>query len=87
MEQQGAHEGGGRAWWVWARSPTSWPPLFFLDIGSKSPGSCLLRKSRSRMFHSVWTPFDIPFLRNAEIGIKQQIWAGPPVNRLVPRII
>ena len=67
--------------------PTSWPPLFFLDVGSKSHGSCSLRKSRSRRFHSVWTPFDIPFLRNTEIGKKQQFWAGPPVNRLVPKII
>ena len=34
----------------------------FLDGGSKSPRSYLMRKSRSRRFHSVWTPFDIPFL-------------------------
>ena len=27
------------------------------------------------------------FLRNSEIGKKQQFWAGPPVNRLVPKII
>ena len=67
--------------------PTSWPPLLCLDVGSKSPGSCSLRKSRSRRFHSVWTPFDIPFLRNTEIGKKKTIWAGPPVNRLVPKII
>ena len=32
-------------------------------------------------------PFDILFLRNSEIGKKQQFWAGPPVNRLVPKII
>ena len=32
-------------------------------------------------------PFDIPFLRNTEIGKKTAIWAGPPVNRLVPKII
>ena len=25
---------------------------------------------RSRRFHSVWTPFDIPFLRNTKIGKK-----------------
>ena len=86
MAQQGAHDGGGRAWGRQA-PPTSWPPLFFLDVGPKSPGSCSLRKSRSRRFHSVWTPFDIPFLRNSEIGKKQQFWAGPPVNRLVPKII
>ena len=36
---------------------------------------------------SVWTPFDITFLRNTEIGKKTTIWAGPPVNRLVPKII
>ena len=87
MEHQGAHEGGGRALGRQARPPTSWPPLFFLDIGSKSLGSCSLRKSRSRRFHSVWTPFDIPFLRNPKTGKKQQFWAGPPVNRLVPKII
>ena len=63
------------------------PPALFLDVGSKSPGSCSVRKSRSRRFHSVWTLFDILFLRNTEIGKKQQLWAGPPVNRLVPKII
>ena len=61
MEQQGGHGGGGRAWGVGA-PPTSWPPLLCLDIGSKSPRSSSLRKSRSRRFHSVWTPFDISFL-------------------------
>src|SRR3954464_13178855 len=76
----------GTPWGVGA-PPTSWPPPFFLDVGSKSPGSYSVRKSRSRRFHSVWTPFDISFLRNSEIGKKQQFWAGPPVNRLVPRII
>ena len=70
--------------------PTLWPPLFFLDVGSKSPGSprsCSFQKSRSRRFHSIWTPFDIPFLQNTEIGKKTAIWAGPPVNRLVPKMI
>ena len=69
VEQQGAHEGGGRAWGG-SVPPTSWPPCWFLDVGSKSPGSCSVRKSRSQRFHSVWTPFDIPFLRNSEIGKK-----------------
>ena len=63
VEQQGAHEGGGRAWGVGV-PPTSWPPLLCLDVGSKSPELYSMRKSRSRRFHSVWTPFDIPFLRN-----------------------
>ena len=42
MEQQGGHEGGGCAWGVGA-PPTLWPPLLCLDVGSKSPGSCLLK--------------------------------------------
>ena len=69
VEQQGAHEGGGRAWGGRC-APISWPPLLFLDIGSKSSGSCSVRKSRSRRFHSVRTPFDISFLRNTEMGKK-----------------
>ena len=73
----GAHEGGGRAWGVGA-PPTSWPPPLFLDVGSKSPGSCSVRKSRSQRFHSVWNPFDIPFLRNLKISKKTAIlgWAS-----------
>ena len=35
----------------------------------------------------VLAPFDIPFLRNPEIGKKLQFWARPMVNRLVPKII
>jgi len=60
-----------------AHPPPSWPPLLLLGVGSKSPGSRSVRKSRSRRFHSVWTPFDIPFLRNTEIGKKTAIlgWA------------
>ena len=72
---------------VGARPPASWSPVTCLDVGSKSPELYSMRKSRSRRFHSVWTPFDIPFLRNTEIGKKTTIWAGPPVNRLVPKII
>ena len=50
--------------------PTSWLPGGCLDVGSKSPGSCSFQKSRSRRFHSVWTLFDILFLRNSKIGKK-----------------
>ena len=71
----------------WARPPISWPPRRFPGLYSKSPGSRSFQKSRCRRFHSVWTPFDIPFLRNTEIGNKTTIWAGPPVNRLVPKVI
>ena len=47
-------------------------------IGSKSPWSCSVRKSRSRRFCSVWTPFDIPFLQNPKTGKKTTIlgWAS-----------
>ena len=84
MEQRGAHEGGGRAWGVGV-PPTSWPPVSWLDVGSKSPRLYSVRKSCSRRFHSVWTPFDIPFLQNPKTGKKQQFWAGPLVNRLVQK--
>ena len=68
-------------------APSTLMTAFGTSWRSKSPGSRSVRKSRSRRFYSVWTPFDIPFLRNTEIGKKQQFWAGPPVNRLVPKII
>ena len=84
VEQRGAHEGGGRAQVV-GTPPASWLPRLFLDAHSKSPGSRLLRKSRSRRIHSVWTPFDIPFLRNPKIGKKTAICVGPPISRLVPK--
>ena len=60
----------GRAQEGWARPPPSWPPQLLLDLHSKSSGSRLFQKSRSRRFHSVWTLFDIPFLRYIEIGKK-----------------
>ena len=90
-EYVGGVTGGPRGWRAClvgvGAPPTSWPPLLCLDVGSKSPGPCSLRKSCPRRFHSVWTPFDIPFLQNPKTGKKQQFWAGPPVNRLVQKII
>ena len=58
--------------------PTPWPSPLFLDVWSKSPGSCSVRKSRSQRFHSTWNSFDIPFLRNPKIGKKTAIlgWAS-----------
>ena len=53
-----------------ARPPPSWLPQLLLDLHSKSSGPRSFQKSRSRRFHSVWTLFDIPFLRNTEIGKK-----------------
>ena len=82
---------GPRGWGVRpggrARLPASWLPRCSLDVHSKSPGLRLFQKDRSRRFHSIWTPFDIPFLRNTKIGKNTTIWAGPPVSRLVPKMI
>ena len=86
VEQRRAHEGGGRAQGGRC-APASWIPCWLLDVHSKSSGSRLFQKSCPRRFHSVWTPFDILFLRNTEIGKKTAIWARPLVNRLVPKII
>ena len=82
---QEVHTGPTR---VGARHPSLWPPRGSSDFISMSPG-CLLVQEKSffRRFHSVWTPFDIPFLRNTEIGKKTAIWAGPLVSRLVPKMI
>ena len=52
--RQGARPIGG--------APISWEPQQLLGLHSKSSGSRSFQKSRSRNFHSVWTPFDIPFL-------------------------
>ena len=44
-EYIGGATGSPRGWRAcpgregWARPPTSWPPLLFLDVGSMSPGS------------------------------------------------
>ena len=82
-EYVGGATGGPRGWrvhlgWGVGAPPTSLLPPLFLDVWSKSPGSCSFRKSCSRRFHSVWTPFDILFLRNSEIGKKTAIlgWAS-----------
>ena len=86
MELRGAHEGGG-APTPWARPPASWPPHGVLDFNSKSSGLRLFQEISSQRFHSVWTPFDIPFLRNSKIGKKIETGIGPSVNRLVQKII
>ena len=80
VELHRAHEGG-------ARPPASWKLHRIPDLYSKSPGLRLFQERSSRRFRSVWIPFDIPFLRNTEIGKKTKTGTGPPVNRLVPKII
>ena len=79
--------GSGRAHPYWACRPPSWLPRLLLDVHSKSPSLSLFQKDRSRRFQSVWTPFDIPFLRYTEIGKKIAIRVGPPISRLVPKMI
>jgi len=78
---KGACLGGGRAFLS--------PSLLEASLACTPslPDHVRSKKTRSRRFHSVWTPFDIPFLRNTEIGNKTTIWAGPPINRLVPKVI
>ena len=70
VELRGAHEGGGARPGGQARLPASWPPRFFLDFHSKSPGLLSVQERSSRRFHSIWIPFGIPFLRNSKIGKK-----------------
>ena len=78
-KERGSHEAGGRA-------PHPRENLPYLLTWSPSPSSGFPSKINfSSWFRSVLTPSDIPFPQNTEIGIKQQIWAGPPVNRLVPK--
>ena len=50
----------------WARPPISWLPRRSPGLHSKSLGSYSFQKSRCQRFHSVSTPFDIPFLRNTD---------------------
>ena len=82
---------GPRGWGArlppWARPPTSWMPRGVSDFNSKSSGLLSVQERSSRRFHSVWTPFGIPFLQNSKIGKKTETGTGPPFNRLVPKII
>ena len=84
VEQQVAHEVGGAPRGApstlltasgnsWSRVQVSW-----ITFGEKITFPKILFR---------WTPFGILFIRSTEIGKKQQFWAGPPVNRLVPKII
>ena len=72
---------------VGALPPASWPPRYVSGFIFKSSGLLSVQERSSRRFQSVWTPFDIPFLQNSKIGKKTETGTGPPVNRLVPKII
>ena len=56
------------------------------DFQTSTPSflDCVCSKKDPR---EVFVPFGIPFLRNTEIGKKTENGTGPPVNRLVPKII
>ena len=71
---------------VGACPPTSWPPCRVPDFKSKSSGLLLVQERSPRRFHSVWTPFVIPFLQNSKTGT-HKTGTGPPANRLAPKII
>ena len=77
VELRGAHEGGGR---------DLLPRGFLVAFLTSTPSllDCVCSKNNPR---KGFIPFDIPFLRNTETGKKTAIWARPPVNRLVPKII
>ena len=78
----------------WRARPGGWarplPRDLLADPSTCTPSlpSCFLSKNNfSRRFHSVSTPFDIPFLRNTETREKTGTGTGLWVNRLVPKII
>ena len=76
-----ARPGGGR-------TPLPRASLVSFLTCTPSLSGCFPSKNNfSRRFHSVSTLFDIPFLRNTEIGKKTAIRAGPPVSTLVPKMI
>ena len=80
-EAGGRPQGGGHAPYPCEHLPS------FLTCTPSPSGGFPSKNNFSSWFRSVLTPSDIPFPRNTKIGIKQQNWAGPPVNRLVPKII
>ena len=84
VELRGAHEGGGAPTPPWRASlPRGLLASFLTPTPSLLDHVCSKNNSPEGFI-----PFDIPFLRNTEIGKKKTaIWTGPPVNRLVPKII
>ena len=81
MEPRGAHEGGGCAQ---GGTHAPLPRGLLIDCLTSTP-SPLDHVCSENHVPEGFIPFDIPFLRNTEIGKKTTIWAGPPVNRLVPK--
>ena len=69
---EGAHKVTG-APYPRAPPPPLWPPRGSSVLHSKSPGCLMVQEKSSRKFHSVWTPFGIPFLRNSKTRKKQKL--------------
>ena len=86
VELRGAHEGGGHAY---PPGRASLPRGLLASFLTSTPSLLdhICSKNNSPEGFIVWTPFDIPFLRNTEIGKKRAICTGPLVSRLVPKII
>ena len=82
-ELRGAHEGGV------APTPLGAPSCLMASSWSsrQSSGFLSVQERSSRRFHSVWTPFGIPFLQNSKIGKRTKTGLGPSVVRLLPKII
>ena len=80
-EPRGGSKGGGRAPYLVAPSSVAWRPLqvHWITFVPK-----IMFPKVSFHLDSIWY---FPFLRNTEIGKKTAIWAGPPVSRLVPKMI
>ena len=79
------------------RGPRGWGPAYpprgtllphghLVEFQTSTPS--ILYYIRSKKDHREgFIPFVIPFLRNSKIGKKTETGTGPPVNRLVPKII
>ena len=63
------------------------PPTLVAEASFTSTPSLLDHVRSKNHAPEGFIPFDIPFLRNTDIGKKIAIWDGPPVNRLVPKVI
>ena len=76
-EPQGAHEGGGAPY----PPGRALLPRGISDFNSKSYGLLSVQEISSQRFHSVWTPFGIPFLRNSKTRKKTE--TGTLGSRLI----
>ena len=86
MEQRGPHEGGGRACGG-RRAPLPRALLVAFFTWTPSPLDDVCSKNH---VPEGFIPFGLCLIFlffETLIGEKTAIWAGPPVNRVVPKII